>query len=90
MSEQRWYRVDEQAYATGWNEWLDCPTGTVMRTNLRSFKVLRETPCGVWLSVDDKPKFVNRSWNKRPPDAGKISRPRLSPTISTIAIVAAA
>lgn len=66
-TETVWFRVEETTYSAGVNEWGDPLPGGPTRTNLYTYRVLRETPCGVWLEWADgiEAKFVNRSWGKR-------------------------
>ncbi len=51
------YRFEERHYHTGINEYNET-IGKYMKVELRRFKVIKFTPCGVWIQLSSRLKFV--------------------------------
>jgi hypothetical protein len=63
-----WYRYEDARYAGGCDESGDpIPGEAYSKIHLRTFKVIGETPKGVWLSFDgvNKSRWVSHSSRKR-------------------------
>ena len=45
-----WYRFEDKYYSPGADEWGDPLPGTKMEVHLFTYKVIKRTPKGVWLS----------------------------------------
>jgi hypothetical protein len=46
-----WYRYHDVAYSTGYDEFTDRSTGSVIEVELKEYEVLRHTPKGVWINA---------------------------------------
>lgn len=64
-----WYRITETTYSAGVDDWGDPLPGGPTYPNLEAYRVLKETPKGVWLDAPSSDwkdrRFVNRSSRKR-------------------------
>ena len=65
-----WYRAEDTQYAGPVDDYGD-PSGYPgpIEINIIEVKVLRHTPCGVFVAVpysfDKEEKFINKKWNKQ-------------------------
>ena len=60
------YRFEAVHYSPGTDEGGDAIPGIgTVRLYLRTYKVLKETPCGAWIEVNYERKFVNLKANKK-------------------------
>jgi len=46
-----WYRYNDVAYSTGYDEYRDCSSGTRIEVELTEYEVLRYTPKGAWINA---------------------------------------
>jgi len=46
-----WYRYIDVAYSTGYDEYTDRSTGSIIEVELREYEVLRRTPKGAWINA---------------------------------------
>ena len=60
------YRFEAVHYSPGCDEYGDVLDGQgPIELYLRTYKVLKETPCGAWIDVNFERKFVNLKANKK-------------------------
>ena len=65
MNETEWFRVTDGKWAAPLDEW-ERPIGDgESYVHLHSFRVTKETPCGVWLDSFGGRRFVLRDARKR-------------------------
>lgn len=64
-----WYRITETTYSAGSDDWGDPLPGGPTRTSLEAYRVIKETPKGVWIDAPSNDwrdrRFVNKGARKR-------------------------